>query len=169
LGKTTPGDLDNPPMILLSNLLKENWDQIFFELPQIRLKNILWDQWYSGDNDVTIRFNERVTTVFSDEERKDISVICDPYGTTTHFKFNVTIHLFVRDFNMTNQTDNIPIETDYMLRIIDDWIARHPRILADQGISTMKVNDADSSLPFDNDQVTRSQITVQMTCTKMYL
>jgi hypothetical protein len=156
-------------MILLSNLLKENWDQIFFELPQIRLKNILWDQWYSGDNDVTIRFNERVTTVFSDEERKDISVICDPYGTTTHFKFNVTIHLFVRDFNMTNQTDNIPIETDTMLRFIDDWIARHPRILADQGISTMKVNDADSSLPFDNNQVTRSQITVQMTCTKMYL
>jgi len=56
-----------------------------------------------------------------------------------------------------------------MLRYLDDWIARHPTILADAGISTMKVTDSDSDLPFDNDTVTRSLMQVQMTCTKMYL
>jgi len=169
LGKVTIGDLDDSPAVMLANLLKGYWDNIFFDLPIVRLKNILWDQWYDGTNDVTIRFKEQISNVFSDEERKDISVVCDPYGTTTHFKFNVEIHLFVRDFNLTNQTDIIPVETDTMLRYIDDWIARHPIILAPQGIATMRVTDSDSDLPFDDEHVTRSLIMVQMSCTKMYL
>jgi hypothetical protein len=110
-----------------------------------------------------------VSDVFSDEVRTANDIISDPYGTTTHFKFNIDIHLFVRDNTLSNQTDVIPIETDTMLRYIDDWIARHPLILQDAGIGIMKVTNSESDIPFDDEYVTHSIITIQMSCTKMYL
>jgi hypothetical protein len=155
--------------MLLANLLKSYWDYIFFDLPVARLNKILWDQWFDGTNDITVRFRELVSDAFSDEVAADNDIICDPYGTTTHFKSSIDIHLFVRDNTLSNQTDVIPIETDKMLRYLDDWLARHPLILQDAGISKIIVTDSQSDIPFDDEYVTHSIITVQMSYTKMYL
>jgi hypothetical protein len=56
-----------------------------------------------------------------------------------------------------------------MLRYIDDWLAKNPTILKEAGISKMIVTNSESDLPFDDEYVTYSIITVEMSYTKMYL
>ena len=69
---------------------------------------------------------------------------------------------------MTKQDNVIPQETDIMLRLIDDWISRHPTILEKEGFPNIASTDSKSSVPFNDNSVTHSIITVTMPFTRLY-
>lgn len=151
-----PQALSDSPVALVKKVLFENWSTLFPELP---ISSIDWDKWYGG-LDVSIRFKERFFTVFQGDRKEDHgfqNIITDIYNIAKHYISTIDIHIFVRDFNLTNQDNIIPINTQLILERLDDFFEKNPRILWEsEGISNMFPSGQKANIPFDEPTVYHS-------------
>jgi hypothetical protein len=157
-------ELSDSPTALTKKMLGDNWSTI---LPEIDRNTIGWDRWFCG-LDISIRFKENFFNVFQGQRREDvgINIITDPYNVDKHYISTVDIHYFVRDYNLTNQSDIIPINMNLLVLRIEDFFEKNPRYLWEsEGISNLYPSGQDLNLPFDEPSVYHSiqHITLEYT------
>lgn len=156
-----PQALPDSPVALVKKVVKDNWSTI---LPEIPFESVDFDKWYTG-RDISIRFKEQFFTVFQGERKEDLgqftNIITDIYNIAKHYISTIDIHVFVRDFNLTNQTDIIPPDTNLILGRLDDFFEKNPRILWESdGISNVYPSGQQTNIPFDEPDVYHSIQTV---------
>lgn len=159
LGKTTPGDHNREPRIILAKWLYDNWTC------PIPLEQIGYDQYFTGFGDIVIKFKEDDSTVvggmtghtdFSDASQFLIPI---PYHT------RVSIYVIVR----ANTPASMPAEMNTIKMYIKNFIKARPLGLKDEGYQSVELTDGYFNAPEQRDKNTyREFVTVMMKEMKIF-
>lgn len=159
LGKTTPGDSRDEPRIILAKYLFDNWTC------SIPLSMIGFDQYFTGLEDIVIKFKEEDATIIGGLTGHNDYFEASPFLVPIPYRSRIDIYIEVR----ANVPDPMPTEMNTIKGYIKNFIKKRPLGLKDEGYSEIYNTTGYYNYPEQRDKNTfKDQLSVMMKYSKLY-
>jgi hypothetical protein len=159
LGKTTPGDSNDEPRVVLAKYIYDNWTC------SIPLGDIGYDQYFTGFGDIVIKFKEENATIIGGMTGHNDFIEASPYLVPIPYRSRVNIFIETR----VNTPDAMPEEMNTLKLYIKEFIRCRPLGLKDEGYSEIYLTSGYFSSPEQRDKNTfKTSVSVMMKYAKVY-